>query len=70
MSSCLKNNNKHHQYHEEGFYTQMTFREQALCLVDTISEMGNPFLDDSPDLLMPDTQNVVSESVASIQCAP
>ena len=65
MNSSLKNNNKHHHHHEEGFCTQKTFREQALSLVDTISEMGNLFLDNSPELLMLDTQNVISESVVS-----
>jgi len=38
--------NKHH-HHKEGFCTQKTFRKQALSLVDTISEMGTPFLNDS-----------------------
>jgi hypothetical protein len=36
-----------HQHHEEGMSTQRTFKEQALTLVHTISEMGNPFLDDT-----------------------
>ena len=53
----------HHHHHEEGFCTQKTFHEQALCLVETINDMGNLFLYDSPELLVLDTQNIISESV-------
>ena len=60
----MEENNEYH-HHEEGFCTQKTFREQTLSLVETINEMCNPFLDDTPELLMLDTQNVVNESVVS-----
>ena len=60
----MEENNEYH-HHEEGFCTQKTFREQTLSLVETINEMRNPFLDDTPELLMLDTQNVVNESVVS-----
>ena len=36
------------QRHHEGFPTQKIFKEQVKNLVDTINEMGNPFLDDIP----------------------
>ena len=58
----MEENNEYH-HHEEGFCTQKTFREQTLSLVETINEMCNPFLDDTPQLLMLDTQNVINESV-------
>ena len=58
----MEENNEYHN-HEEGFCTQKTFREQTLSLVATFNEMCNPFLDDTPELLMLDTQNVVNESV-------
>lgn len=45
-------------HHEEGFWMQNTFKEQAQSLVEIISEMGNPFLYDSTDLLVLDTWNV------------
>ena len=34
-------------------------------MVDTINEMGNPFLDDIPELLVLDTRNVIDESVVN-----
>ena len=65
MSSSLKQQTNTITTTKKVFCTQKMFREQALSLVDTISKMGNPFLDDSPELLMLDTQNVISESVVS-----
>ncbi len=56
---------KEYHHHEEGFCTQKTFREQTLSLVHAINEMSNPFLDDTPELVVLDTQNVVNESVVS-----
>ena len=53
---------------EEGMSTQKTFKEQALALVHTISGMSNPFLDDTPDLLMLDTRNIIDESVVNTVC--
>ncbi|KAK1891786.1 50S ribosomal protein L13 [Dissostichus eleginoides] len=48
--------------------TQKTFKEQALALVYTISGMSNPFLDDTPDLLMLDTWNIIDESAVNTVC--
>jgi hypothetical protein len=45
--------------------TQRTFKEQVLTLVHTISEMGNPFLDDTPERLMLNTRDVIYESVVN-----
>ena len=53
----------------EGTYCIMkvlhskTFQEQAQNLVQAISEMGNPFLDVTLELLVLDTRNVIDESV-------
>ena len=46
--------------------TQKTFKEQALGLVQIINEMSNPFLDNTPELLMLDTLNVIDESVEAV----
>ncbi|KAK1890672.1 50S ribosomal protein L13 [Dissostichus eleginoides] len=48
--------------------THKTFKEQALALVYTISGMSNPFLDDTPDLLMLDTRNIIDESAVNTVC--
>ena len=42
---------------------QKAFKEQANNLVQSINEMGNPFFDGTPELLMLDTRNVIDESV-------
>ena len=54
------------QHHEEGFCTQKTVKEQAQNLVHTINEMGNPFLDDIPELLI--LGDVIDESVVKTVC--
>ena len=53
------------QHHEEGMSTQKIFKEQALALVHTIRGMSNPFVDDTSDLIMLDTRNVIDESVVN-----
>ena len=52
-------------HHEEGLSTQRTFKEQAVSLAEVMSEMGNPFLDGSEELLALDTRNVLNESVVN-----
>ena len=52
-----------HYHHEEGFSTQKLFK-QVLSLVQTIKDMGNPFLETSPELLNLDLQNVMDDSVS------
>ena len=42
-------------HHEEGLSTQRVFKEQAVSLAQVINELGNPFLDDSDELLALDT---------------
>ena len=50
-------------YHEEGFSTQKSFKEQTVSLAQTFKELGNLFLESSSELLVLDTQNVLDESV-------
>lgn len=52
-----------HYHHEEGFSTQKAFKEQVLSLIQTINDMGNPFLESTDELLSLDMQNVMDESV-------
>ena len=52
--------NKHH---EQGLSTQKTFQSHVKQLISTISEMGNPFKDDCPELLALDTRNCADSSV-------
>ena len=47
----------------KGLSTQKTFKKQVLALVQTIEEMGNPFLDGTPELISLDMCDIVDESV-------
>lgn len=53
-----------YSHHEEGLSTQRTFKQQVLALAEIIKDMGNPFLDDTPELLSLDKRHVVDECVA------
>jgi hypothetical protein len=53
------------QHHEQGFSTQRTFHKQVVSLSKTITQMGNPFLDEFPELVTLDKRNCMDESVAS-----
>ena len=46
-------------HHEEGFWMQKSFKEQAH------NEMGNPFLHDNAELVVLDTRDVLDESVVT-----
>lgn len=39
-------------HHKEGFSIQKTFKEESVSLIQVFSEFGNPFLDDSNELLV------------------
>ena len=52
-------------HHEQGLASQKTFQRQVDGLCDTIRRMGNPFLDDFPDLVTLDSRNGADESVVA-----
>ncbi len=52
-----------YQNHEQGFATQQTFHKQVLNLSSAIRSVGNPFLDDFPELVRLDNRDFVHESV-------
>ena len=51
------------EHHEQGLATQKAFQSHVKSLVGVISETGNPFLDDCPELLALDTCYCADESV-------
>ena len=53
------------EHHEQGLSTQKVFQSQVKDLVNTISEMGNPFQDDCPELLALDPRNCADASVVA-----
>ena len=51
------------QYHKRSLSRQKTFQRHVTSLSHTIRRMGNPFLDDFPDLVTLDSRNCTDESV-------
>ena len=54
-----------YRHHEEGLSTQEAFRKQASQLTYVITDYGNPFLDDYPELLVLHTRDCVDDSVVA-----
>ena len=52
-------------HHEHGMASQKTFQRQVGSLCGTMRRMGNPFLDDFPELVTLDSQNCADESVVA-----
>ncbi len=50
-------------HHEEGLASQKTFKKQVQDLVDAVTEFGNPFLDDCPELLILNSRDCADNSV-------
>lgn len=51
-------------HHEQMTGVQATFQKQVKTLYTTIEDMGNPFLEESEDLLVLDTRDIMNSSVA------
>ena len=51
------------EHHEETRRVQSTFQGEVQSLSNVISEMGNPFLDQSGDLLILDTRDIMDATV-------
>ena len=54
-----------YMHHEEGLSSQRSFQNQVTRLVQVISDFGNPFEDDCPELLLLHTRNCADDSVVS-----
>ena len=48
-------------HHEQKVHIQKAFFADVKGLLSTISVMGNPFLDDSSDLLVLDTRDIQTQ---------
>ncbi len=51
------------KHHEQTPSLQEAFKKEVNSLSEVIRTMGNPFLDDGPELLVLDTRNCVSDAV-------
>ena len=54
-----------YKHHEQTGSRQQRFSSLVLIIVQVISNMGNPFLETSGDLLVLDTSNIVNENVVT-----
>ena len=54
------------KHHEQTKSAQKSFFQKAKALVTVVKEMGNPFQEDSADLLVLDTKNIADPALASL----
>ena len=59
----LRDTRERETHHEECLSAQNTFNQQVRALVEDIKELGNPFLDDTSELLVLDSRDVMNEFV-------
>ena len=52
-----------HKHHEQTKHTQVAFARDVRSLIQVIGEMGNPFCDDSKDLLVLDSRDLADPAV-------
>ncbi len=55
-------------HHDQTKSNQVTIAQHVKSLVEVIEEMGNPFLEDSKDLLVLNTRYIADTAVASSVC--
>lgn len=53
------------RHHEQTKSSQMIFAHQVKSLVEVMEEMGNPFMEESNDLLRLDTRDIIDPAVVS-----
>ena len=58
-----RNQTTDHRHHEQHRGVQTSFFNEVKSLVAVIEEMGNPFLEQSQDLLVLDTRDILHPSV-------
>ncbi len=56
------------RHHEQTKSSQVIFAQHVRSLVEVIEEMGNPFLEESKDLLRLDTRDIIDPAVVSSVC--
>ena len=52
------------RHHEQTKSIQVTFAQHVKSMVEVIEEMGNPFVEESKDLLRLDTGDIIDPAVA------
>ena len=64
LKSCEESGSAVYQHHEQTLSVQQEFERQIRSLTSVMGGMGNPFLEESPDLLVLDTRDIMDEKVA------
>ena len=58
------------EHHTKSHSTQISFKQDVGNLIDAIHDLGNPFLEDSGDLITLDTKDIMEQdSIASVKNA-
>jgi hypothetical protein len=67
FESCIASNVKaaSHKHHEETNSFQNRFEKQVLDLLSSFEQAGNPFLEESQDLFVLDSRDVMGENVVN-----
>ena len=64
QTSAEKKHNTETCHHEQKQHIQSAFARDVQSLTEVFEEMGNPFLEDSEDLLVLDSRNIVHVAVS------
>ena len=67
-ANMFPNTNEETQHHEEIPSAQKRFAKDVQSLVAVNKELGNPFKEDSPDLLVLDTRDIADDAVIETVC--
>ncbi|KAG0713410.1 hypothetical protein GWK47_016295 [Chionoecetes opilio] len=65
FEDCSSMENEDHSHHEQARSTQESFKKQVVKLTNTMREMGNPFLNNTEELLTLDSHDVLNQSVVN-----
>ena len=67
QTSAEKKQNTETCHHEQKQHIQSAFARDVQSLTEVFEEMGNPFLEDSEDLLVLDSRNIVHVAVMQLK---
>jgi hypothetical protein len=65
FEECFASHTEDHLHHEQGLSTQNNFKQQVQSLAETMKDMGNPFVDETTELLTLDSHDIVNETVVN-----
>ena len=69
LAAHKKKNTENHHHHEQKKHVQIAFAKDVKSLTKTIEQMGNPFIENSDDLLVLDSRNIVDSAMAdTVRC--